>query len=113
MHRRRADKLMRNHGLSTLCFESINFFKKLYVAMQFIFRQNCIAFYIEPDNPKRTNIAELQIYQMLENHTDEIAIVSLLENVHTKIDFYRDKFLDGIGKLIPHCVMVAITTIFF
>lgn len=37
----------------------------------------------------------------------------LLESISTKIDFYRDRFLDGAGKLIPHCVMIAITTAFF
>ncbi len=54
-----------------------------------------------------------QVYQMLETDADAIAIASLLESIHTKIDFYRDRFLDGTGKLIPHCVMVAITTAFF
>ena len=54
-----------------------------------------------------------QVYQMLETDADAVAIASLLESISTKIDFYRDGFLDGAGKLIPHCVMIAITTDFF
>lgn len=54
-----------------------------------------------------------QVYQMLETDADAVAIATLLESVSTKIDFYRDRFLDGAGKLIPHCVMIAITTAFF
>lgn len=54
-----------------------------------------------------------QIYQMLETDADSIAIATLLESISTKIDVYKDKFLDGIGKFIPQCVMVALTTVFF
>lgn len=54
-----------------------------------------------------------QIYQMLETDADSVAIATLLESISTKIDIYKDKFLDGIGKLIPQCVMVALTTVFF
>lgn len=54
-----------------------------------------------------------QVYQMLETDADAVAIATLLESISTKIDFYRDRFLDGVGKLIPHCVMIAITTAFF
>lgn len=61
------------------------------------------------------NIATLnpQVYQMLETDADAVAITSLLESISTKVDFYRDRFLDNAGKLIPHCVMIAITTVFF
>lgn len=54
-----------------------------------------------------------QVYQMLETDADAIAIASLLESISTKIDFYRDTFLDGAGELVPHCVMIAVTTVFF
>lgn len=54
-----------------------------------------------------------QVYQMLETDADAVAIATLLESIRTKIDFYRDRFVDGAGKLIPHCVMAAITTAFF
>lgn len=54
-----------------------------------------------------------QIYQMLETDADAVAIATLLESISTKIDFYKDEFLDGMGKLIPQCVMAALTTVFF
>ena len=54
-----------------------------------------------------------QVYQMLETDADAVAITMLLESIRTKIAFYRHRFLDGAGKLIPHCVMIAITAAFF
>lgn len=61
------------------------------------------------------NIAAVnpQVYQMLETDADAVAITTLMESIRTKIDFYRERFLDGAGRLIPHCVMIAITTAFF
>lgn len=60
-----------------------------------------------------SNAIEPQIQQMLETDADAIAIATLLESISTKADFYREKFLDGAGILLPHCVMVAVTTAFF
>lgn len=54
-----------------------------------------------------------QVYQMLETDADAIAIACLLESISTKIGFYRRKFLNGAGELIPHCVMIAVATVFF
>lgn len=53
------------------------------------------------------------IYQMLETDADAVAVTTLLESIYTKIDFYKEEFLFGMGELIPHCIMIAVTTAFF
>lgn len=54
-----------------------------------------------------------QSYQMLETDADAIASACLLESISTKIDFYIKSFLNGSGELLPHCIMIALTTVFF
>lgn len=54
-----------------------------------------------------------QLYQVLEMGADAIAISTLLESVSTKISFYSKQFLNNKAELIPHCIMVAITTVYF
>ena len=54
-----------------------------------------------------------KVYQMLENDADAIAIASLLESISTKIESYKNYFLNGAGELLPHCVIIAVTTVFF
>ena len=54
-----------------------------------------------------------QAYQMLETDADAIASACLLESISTKSDFYIKSFLNGSGELLPHCIMTALTTVFF
>lgn len=62
---------------------------------------------------KNSVVVDAKVYQMLETDADAIAIASLLESISTKIDFYRNEYLDKMGNLIPHCVIIAVTTVFF
>lgn len=54
-----------------------------------------------------------KVYQILETDADAVAIVSLLESICTKTEFYGREFLGAAKELIPHCMMIAITTAFF
>lgn len=56
---------------------------------------------------------ETQLYQILEMDADAIAISTLLESISTKVLFYGESFLNENTKMIPHCVIVAITMTYF
>ena len=56
---------------------------------------------------------EASLYQMLETDADAIAITTLLESINTRKEFYGAYFLEGNITLIPLCVMIALTTVFF
>lgn len=58
-------------------------------------------------------VIDSKVYQMLETDADAIAIATLLESISTKIKFYKEYFLNGVEELIPHCVIIAVTTVFF
>ena len=53
------------------------------------------------------------VYQMLETDADAIAITFLLESISTKIEIYKENYVNGVEELIPHCIIVAVTTVFF
>lgn len=54
-----------------------------------------------------------KLYQMLETDADAIAMANLLESISTKIDFYSRQFLNHNAVLIPHCLMIALTIVFY
>lgn len=54
-----------------------------------------------------------QVYQMLETNADAIAGACLLENIRTKMDYYKERNLKGINELLPHCIIIGLTTAFF
>lgn len=77
--------------------------------LRFLFEKLGIQELYAQGNPVTVNP---QVYQMLETDADAIAMASLLESISTQIDFYQREFLGGAGELIPHCVMIAVTTVF-
>ena len=54
-----------------------------------------------------------QLYQMLETDADAIAIANLLESISTKISFYSEHFLNHHTELVPHCLVIALTIVFY
>lgn len=54
-----------------------------------------------------------QLYQMLETDADAIAIANLLESISTKISFYSEQFLNHHTELVPHCLVIALTIVFY
>lgn len=54
-----------------------------------------------------------KLYQMLETDADALAMATLLESIGTKIDFYSKQFLNRNASLIPHCLIIALTIVFY
>ena len=54
-----------------------------------------------------------RLYQILETDADAVAITTLLESISNKISIYARLFLNHNAELIPHCLVIALTIVFY